>query len=128
MELEWTKYNKNITWDIVSKNLNKPWDWYYISQNSNITLNFIKDNLDSEAAHNVKPWDWFGLSCNQNIFKLPDDLKIKHIKEFLAINKIKRAWRLCNSDPNYLVCKKTIIKRIWRVTLKRNKKNISLKY
>ena len=37
--------------DIIRENLDKPWDWDYISYNPNITWDFIKENLD-------KPWDW----------------------------------------------------------------------
>ena len=62
-----------------------------------------------EILKHDKPWDWSGLSHNLNFLKLPDDFKTKHIKEFIAINKIKRAWRLCNSDPNYLVCRKRLL-------------------
>lgn len=37
------------------------WDWGELSSNPNITLEFIKENLD------VIPWDWKELSSNQNI-------------------------------------------------------------
>ncbi len=46
--------------DIIQDNLEKPWDWYEISKNWNITWDIILDNLE-------KPWDWCGISCNPNI-------------------------------------------------------------
>ena len=42
----WLSQNPNITWDIVKNNPDKPWDWYRLSKNPNITWDVIKDNLD----------------------------------------------------------------------------------
>ncbi len=47
-------------WDLFCDNLDKPWNWYWISQNPNITLDIILNNPD-------KPWDWPGISRNPNI-------------------------------------------------------------
>src|SRR3954466_13707696 len=52
--------NPNITWQAILDNLDKPWNWYYISHNPNITWKNIYDNLD-------KPWDWSGISINPNV-------------------------------------------------------------
>lgn len=52
--------NKNITWAYVQKNPNKPWDWRGLSRNPNITWKIVSSNLD-------KPWDWYKLSKNKNI-------------------------------------------------------------
>ena len=43
--------NPNITCEIIQDNLDKPWDWHYISSNTNLTWEFIQANLD-------KNWDW----------------------------------------------------------------------
>ena len=58
----WTKLSshKNITWDIIVSNPDKPWYWNSISHNPNITLKIIQENLDKE-------WNWdFLLSWNNN--------------------------------------------------------------
>ena len=94
--------NPNITWDIIQENLDRLWSWSELSSNPNITWDIIQENLD-------KPWNWIAISCNPNILKLPDDFKIKYINEYIAINKIKRAWRLCNSDPNFSICRKRLL-------------------
>ena len=47
-------------WRLIQANPDKPWEWYYISQNPNITWQIIQDNLDN-------PWDWRGISTNPNI-------------------------------------------------------------
>ena len=46
-----------LTMEIISNNLNKSWNWYGISSNSNITMDMINNNLD-------KPWNWHGVSSN----------------------------------------------------------------
>ena len=38
--------------DIINKNPDKEWDWYFISMNPNITWDIIESNPD-------KPWDWY---------------------------------------------------------------------
>ena len=45
---------------LVNKYPDKPWDWYNISRNPNITMAYILANAD-------KPWDWSGISYNKNI-------------------------------------------------------------
>lgn len=52
--------NSNITFDIVLKNPDKPWDWHRLSGNPNITFDIVLKNPD-------KPWDWTWLSGNPNI-------------------------------------------------------------
>ena len=52
--------NPNITLDFIEANPDKPWDWSGISLNPNITFDFIEANPD-------KPWDWFEISYNPNI-------------------------------------------------------------
>jgi len=47
--------NDNITLDFVKENIDKPWKWEYLSYNKCITVDFIRKHLD-------KSWDWDGLS------------------------------------------------------------------
>ena len=47
-------------WEIVSSNPDKPWSWYKLSKNPNITWEIVSSNPD-------KPWNWYGLSQNPNI-------------------------------------------------------------
>ena len=44
----------------IQDNPEKPWDWYGISENPNITMKIVLDNPD-------KPWNWDWISCNPNI-------------------------------------------------------------
>ena len=53
-------YNSNITMKDVLNNPDKPWDWSGLSYNKNITMNDILNNPD-------QPWDWSCLSLNKNI-------------------------------------------------------------
>ena len=45
---------------LLEKYSNKPWDWEGISQNPNITVDFIEKHPDFY-------WDWYGISVNSNI-------------------------------------------------------------
>ena len=56
----WLSSNPNITWDAVKANLDKPWSWYWLSSNPNITLDIVEANMD-------KHWSWYELSSNPNI-------------------------------------------------------------
>ena len=50
--------NPNVTWAIVEANLDKPWDWDWLSANPNVTWAIVKANPD-------KPWNWDELSGNK---------------------------------------------------------------
>ena len=50
--------NPNITWDIIVANPDKPWNRDGISQNPNITWDIIAANPD-------KPWNWYVISRNK---------------------------------------------------------------
>ena len=49
-----------INRDIIKNNPEKPWNWYGITCNPNITWDIIQNNLE-------KPWDWYYLSSDLNI-------------------------------------------------------------
>lgn len=55
----------------IIQNSDFPWNFTYISLNRNITIDFVKNNLD-------KKWDWYILSCN-NAFTLQDFLNNKQL-------------------------------------------------
>ena len=52
--------NTNITPEFIRENLDKDWDWGLLSLNPSVTPEFIRENLD-------KPWDWGLLSSNPGI-------------------------------------------------------------
>ena len=55
--MEKTKLTKKSIND-SKKRIDKKWDWDYISQNPNITWEFVEHNSD-------KKWDWMGMSWNK---------------------------------------------------------------
>ena len=101
--LDWPSLSSNriITWDIVLDNLDKPWSWFDLSNHPNITWDIVKENLD-------KPWDWFGLGMNPNILMTDQEL-CEIVKRIVKARVIQRYWRICVSDPNYLVCRKRLL-------------------
>jgi hypothetical protein len=56
----WLSQNSNITWDIVSANPKKHWDFQCLSANPNITWEIICSNPEI-------PWNHWWLSKNPNI-------------------------------------------------------------
>tara|TARA_Y100000782_G_scaffold109878_1_gene135409 strand:+ start:7045 stop:8391 length:1347 start_codon:yes stop_codon:yes gene_type:complete len=62
---EWEKYalgNNNVTIEFLNKHRDREhyWNWGILSRNPNVTIEFVKENLD-------KPWNWNSLSSNKNI-------------------------------------------------------------
>ena len=55
LEVEWSQG----FWDWIQANPDKPWDWFMISRNINITWKTIMDNPN-------QPCDWEGVSQNSN--------------------------------------------------------------
>ena len=94
--------NPNITWNIIQQNPDKPWDWRGISRNPNISWEIIQQNPD-------KPWSWFCSSYNKALFKLPQAKIVECIRQHIAAKSIARHWKVCNSNPEYLVCRKRLL-------------------
>jgi len=53
IEHEWTEK----FWKFVEDNLDKPWNWGYLSSNPNITFDMV-------LTHHELSWNWSGLSAN----------------------------------------------------------------
>ena len=81
---------------LVNKYSDKPWDWYVISENSNITMTDILNNAD-------KPWKWSYISRNPNI-------TIDFIEN--NINKINFANLSCNT----FIDKEPLLKILMNIT------------
>ena len=50
--------NPNITFDVVEKYINNPWDWYKLSSSPNLTFDVVEKYIN-------KPWDWYELSSSR---------------------------------------------------------------
>ena len=57
---DYRAFYENPMWYMVTRYPEKPWDWYGLSSNSNITWEIAQANPD-------KPWNWARLSANLNI-------------------------------------------------------------
>ena len=89
----WISSNPNITMDIIEKYPDKPWDWAFISSNPNLTMEFIEKYPD-------KPWNWNTISHNQLFYHINYTLwyyknrkleTIKHI-EFIKQELLGVTW------------------------------------
>ena len=54
MELVFLSCNSIITFDIIEKHIDKPWDWCIISHNTNRTFDFIKKHKHKWIHHHFR--------------------------------------------------------------------------
>jgi hypothetical protein len=52
--------NSNLTFEFIQKHIDKNWSWFFISRHQCITFNIIQ-------KYSQFPWDWDGISKNPNI-------------------------------------------------------------
>ena len=81
--------NPNITVEIIKENMNYKWPCEWLSENPNMTMEFILENLD-------KNWSWYDLSKNPNITF--DDIK-KTLDPHKA-NSCNWVWEKLSNNPN----------------------------
>jgi hypothetical protein len=60
---EYLTQNENITMDDINNNMNLQWEWEFISNNPNITIDFIKSHMDLFQSGKV----WINISKNPGI-------------------------------------------------------------
>jgi hypothetical protein len=77
--------NPNITWDIVENNPDIKWDYTYLSINPNITWDIIKENPS-------KPWNYEKMMTNPNI-----TLKIIKENPILSQHCLKKCWHVLDN-------------------------------
>ena len=118
--INWVYFSKNpnITMKIIEDNLELPWDWHGISDNPNITIDFIKRynpdlfhwyalslnkaiTMDMVEQNLDLPWNWNGISNNNN---LDLDFIERHIDkpfdwELISLNK-NLTMDFINKYPN----------------------------
>jgi hypothetical protein len=100
----WKRLSKNpiITWEFVSNHKNYPWDYEFLSNNLNITFDIINKNPFNN-------WKLDVFQCNPNFLLSEKDL-IEIVKKNHNICIIQRAWRKCNTDPEYKVCQRRLFR------------------
>ena len=86
--------------DNIKDNIDLPWNWAWISRNTNITIDFIMDNLD-------KPFNWIKISENE--FDKEKELFFKETyRKYLAAYKIQQWWKRITMSPYYAIGRKFI--------------------
>jgi hypothetical protein len=85
-------YNPNITWEIVQKFPDKPWDYDYLSENPNITWEIIQ-------ANPYKPWNWEYLSYNEfNYKQKQQEIKRNHAAKIIQDACHNWLWKPITKD------------------------------
>jgi hypothetical protein len=134
MDIDWYWYfvscHPNITWEMIQAHPELPWDmdgichnknvkfdvhmrrreagnfidWVIFCHNTNITYSDVMDNP-------FIPWSWLYLSANPAIL-LSEKEKYTIICKYFAARKIQGAWRRAIADPNYLVCRRRLLREL----------------
>ena len=77
-ELEW---KQDVYFPFILRTKNCPWNWYFLSMNSNISLELILSNP-------TLPWEWDAVSLNPNLTRK------------LVLENKHRKWNLRNINNN----------------------------
>ena len=94
IEHEWTEK----FWKFVEDNLDKPWNWSWLSSNPNLTFDIV-------LVHPNKPWDWRELSYN-TFSKEKQQFIDRKYKEHLSAYRIQQYWNRAISIPTNPMCKR----------------------
>ena len=96
LESEWLRG----WYQLIQSNLDKPWDWYWISCNPNITWDIIQQNRD-------KPWNWGNLS-KSSMSKSKNEWVNKRRLEHIKALQIQRHWRNCSCNPEFKLAQRML--------------------
>jgi hypothetical protein len=97
---DWLSLNPNITFDMVQSYPDKSWDWDYLSLNPNITFDIVH-------AHPDKPWNWYYLSRN-TFSHAKKNFVEKRYNEYLSAYRIQQHWNRVISVPTNPICQRKI--------------------
>ena len=88
----------------LEKYINKDWNWgcYGISENPNITMEFIEKYPD-------KPWDWSKVS-NTKFAKDKELFYNKYYRIYLATFRLQQYFNRMYDNPQYLFCRNRLDK------------------
>ena len=114
----WREFSsrEDLTWDIVEKHIDEKWDWYTLGKRADFSWDFVMKHID-------KDWDWKSL-INRDGFPLDMvyELKMKGISfDWIEIYRLQKdkirgeaaqiiqdAWKTCNHNPRFLICRKKV--------------------
>ena len=75
-------------------------NWYYMSSNPNLTIEFINENPD-------KQWDWCWISHNP-FTRDKQEFQLQQYRRHLACYRIQQHWHRIRSDPRHPVGRKKL--------------------
>ncbi len=88
--------------EMIEKYPDKPWDWFYLSYNPNITMEFIEKHQD-------KPWSYRSISYNK-FTKEKELFYQKYYRIYLATFKLQQYFNRMYDNPKYLFCRNRLDK------------------
>jgi hypothetical protein len=96
LDKDWDWYyisrHPSITIKFILEHSGYPWNWYAVSQNPGIKMADIIDNSDN-------PWNWHNISLN-TFEKEKEDFMIQEYRKHLAALRIQNAYRNALVNPS----------------------------
>ena len=129
-EWKWMSMARCTTWSTFKKSVHLPWFWFasdvpitaeefqpediiFVREFESM-FNWIKltmnIHIDIINANPGLPWISEFLQWNKTTWKTPVQSVESSIREWTAVNTIKKYWRQAISNPEYVLCRK----RLWR--------------
>lgn len=124
--------NINLCIDDIIRLKHLPWEWERVSAHPRLCIQHILQcptipwnikkfcmygtiEYDDIRKYPLFPWDWKFLGFNNNIFNIQDKYIYAYIQKQISACKIQRAWFRCNTNPEYAVCKKRLMKEYMKM-------------
>lgn len=92
--LNWMVLSMNVPFRVIKNNLDLPWIFEWVSLNKTVTYRDVEKFSD-------RNWDYSVVPC-----KTVGDCLL----EWVSASKIKRAWRIAITNPEYTLCKKRLLR------------------
>jgi len=105
---EWDKFswylsqNPNITIEFIEKYIDKPWNWKFLTENPSLTMKFIEKYPD-------KPWDRDELSSHK-FTKEKELFYQKYYRIYIATFRLQQYFNRMYDNPKYLFCRNRLDK------------------
>jgi hypothetical protein len=110
---DWSMLSQNLdlSFEFIKKNIDKfirSGNWFFLSINNNLTYELLNNNRNL-------PWNWGALSVNDNML----DIEVEYNKKtrlYLAAYKIQQYWLRAYYNPEYLICQRRLYNEFENLT------------
>jgi hypothetical protein len=94
---------KLIPWKFIEAHPEKPWNWFVVSRKKHIPIDFI-------LKYPSNNYDWYKLISDGVLFESTVQERECYYRRVFAKRRIWRAWFRANTNPDYALCRKRLLK------------------